>query len=115
MMTALPGTPSEWKQDKDGRWFHPDHDGLITLREGMSLADYYVKRIKDEQPLTVAELQEKDVAEVETTFTVPTILRAMIKDRFDLENRVRVLEGKPTITLAQFKTALANRIRGNGA
>jgi hypothetical protein len=68
-----------------------------------------------EPPPTTEQLRIMDAAEVEATFTVPSILRALIKDRFDLENRIRVLEAKSTITLAQFKAALANRIRGNGA
>ncbi len=113
-MSALNGTIDEWAQDETGGWFRLDHpeDGVVFLREGLSFADYYTQRVKDEQPLTAAELQALDTAEVERTFTEPTILRAMLKDRFDLENRIRVLEGKPIITLAQFKTALANRIRG---
>ena len=78
----------------------------------------YIEASKPEEsepPPTAEQLRAVDVAEVEKTFTAPTILRALIKDRFDLENRIRVLEGKPAITLAQFKAALANRIRGNGA
>lgn len=63
-------------------------------------------------PPTVEELLEMDTAEVEGTFTLPSILRAIVKDRFDVEKRLRVLEAKPTITLAQFKTSLAARIRG---
>jgi hypothetical protein len=101
-------------EGRPNHYLHPTL-GVCVLREGMTLVEFIASIGVPPPPLTTEQLRIQDAAVVETTFTVPTILRALIKDRFDLENRIRVLEGKPTITLAQFKAALANRIRGNGA
>lgn len=63
MMAALPGRVEEYQQDKEGRWFHPDHDGLITLRDGLSFKDYFAKRAEP-QPEPIDKL-----ADLESRFT----------------------------------------------
>jgi hypothetical protein len=51
-MAALNGTIDEWEQDKDGRWSRRDHpeDGVITLTEPLTFAEYYARRAEPETP-----------------------------------------------------------------
>jgi hypothetical protein len=56
-------------------------------------------------PMTQAEIDAQEHAALSGAF-----VRALLTDRFELENRVRVLEGKAQITEAQFKTALKTKL-----
>lgn len=59
---ALSGTIDEWAQDELGRWCRKDHpeDGVITLREGLTFADYFARRAEPE-PVSVDK-----IADIET-------------------------------------------------
>ena len=52
-------------------------------------------------PPTPEEIEAKDAEKLQNAF-----LKAIIADRFELENRVRVLEGKVSITETQYRTAV---------
>lgn len=63
-MTALPGTIDEWEQIEPLRWARyvpvkdspwgarewSEADGIVTLREGLSFADYWAKREASDLP-----------------------------------------------------------------
>ncbi len=60
---------------------------------------------------TAAEITADDTARVEGTFTGHGIHRAFAQMFFQINNRVRVLEGNAPLTVAQFKAALRGLIR----
>lgn len=67
------------------------------------------------QPLTPAELDALDTASLNAILLQPgSIDRAELKTLFNHENRIRGLENKAAITLAQFVTAVKALMR-NGA
>ena len=69
--------PDEWEQDKDGRWFCPTHPeyGTVTLRKGLSFADYCVQREavpKRTVPksVIVSRLTDKQLTDIRGLLTV---------------------------------------------
>ncbi len=53
-----------------------------------------------------------DQATVDRLLLESGVTRAQIKTLFDHENRIRVLEGRPEVTVEKLKTALWKLIRG---
>jgi hypothetical protein len=72
-MAALPGNPEDYQQDKDGRWFHPEHPGLITLAEPLTFAEYYARRAEPEAPPIdkIADLEARIAALEATAIAAP--------------------------------------------
>lgn len=70
-------------------------EGPTYTTDGVSVTEVWTKR-----NLTAAEL------DAHKTQDVNNLTRLQFLVAFDMENRVRVLEGKPTVTIAQYKTAL---------
>ncbi len=60
-MTALPGKLEDWNQDKEGRWGHPDFDGLVMVTPPLTFAEYYALRAEPEAPPVdkIAELESR--------------------------------------------------------
>lgn len=54
---------------------------------------------------TPEEIAARDAERLQNAF-----LKAIIADRFELENRVRILEGKPAITETQYRTAVRTKL-----
>lgn len=99
-MTALPGTIDEWAQDELGRWFRKDHpeDGIITLREGLTFADYWNRRAR------VWTQDELNAAEVEALFSRQNdIIKALGTVCLQLGNQVRALQAHTGLTRAELK------------
>ncbi len=61
---------------------------------------------------TAGELDAEDQARVDALLLESGVTRAQTKTLFDHENRIRVLEGRPEVTVEQLKTALWKLIRG---
>ncbi len=60
---------------------------------------------------TAGEMDAEDQARVDRLASVSGIDRAQFLIAFNHENRIRTLEGSPSVTKAQFKTAVKGLIR----
>ncbi len=60
---------------------------------------------------TAGELDTEDADRVDRLLLDSGVMRALAKVEFDHENRIRALEGMPSVTATQFKTALKALIR----
>ena len=56
-------------------------------------------------PPTQEEIESKELDMLQNAF-----LKAILVDRFELENRIRTLEGKVLITETQYKTAIRTKL-----
>ena len=60
----------------------------------------------------IIDLDAQDVAEIEAMLLAPgSVLRALITIVFKEINKLRILNGDPAYTLAQFKSALKSEMR----
>ncbi len=66
------------------------------------------RTIRDKTP---GELDAEDQAVVDIALANTNLFRALLRWVFDAENRIRILEGNPTIDEATFRNAIKNRIR----
>ena len=101
---------------------------VIVVLKGATVAEMadhirngYPQYIPDLEILTVDEYPDdalpalalptpEDIAAKDAEKLQNTFLRAILADRFELENRIRALEGKATITETQYKAAVRAKL-----
>ena len=72
------------------------------------------EELPDDHPDVIAFLnpppptQEQLAAQAEARLDADRFNRLLFELNFDQENRIRALEGRPSVTKLQYKTALAN-------
>lgn len=85
-------------------------DGAIEVDMPPSHADF--DTWDGSRWLRDADADDREAAsDFHREFEIDRIRRLLFEINFDQENRIRTLEGEPTITKAQYKTALLVRVK----
>lgn len=121
-MGGLAGAIDEWAEIEPGRWQRKEHpeDGVVTLREGLSFAGYWQKRLDDDAPprrrvdrLTIIKrldvlgllgVAEKAIAAADplTRWRWNTAVEGVYADDEDTRNLLKAIGANPDVVLAPF-------------
>lgn len=87
-------------------------DEIVTTGAGPSAVAVKLTRTRTTRDMTPAEIATEDAGRADAAMSQSGMNRAIFQTLMDLENRIRNLEGNPSMNDGQFRAMMAQRIRG---